>query len=394
MKIVVVGGGFGGVKASLELLKDSRNKVTLISDRPNFQYYPALYSTATGRSHLQSWVPLGQIFADRGEIDVYIDSVTGIDRANKVITTASGEKFEYDIAILAIGVVTTFFGIEGLDKFAFGIKSAGEIQRLKQHLYDEVSKGKDGEKQFVVIGGGPTGVELAAALGSYLKRLQKRFHVKGNNSKIYLVEAAPRVLPRMSEKASALVTKRLQKLGVKIMTNKGVQKEDADELIIAGKPLKTHTVIWTSGVANHPFFKENGFELAKNNKAIIDEYLSVGNGLYVIGDNAATPFSGLAQTALKDGTFVARNIEREHDGRKPKKYKAVMPPVVVPVGENWSIFSFKKLIITGRVASWIRKAADFIGYSDMLPIGQALGVWRAERIMEDDYFPPRKKQDK
>lgn len=393
MKILVVGGGFGGVKVSLELLKDSRNRVTLISDRPDFQYYPALYSTATGRSHLQSWVPLGQIFGGKDNIDVVIDSVTKVDRAAKKVTTITGDTYSYDIVIFAMGTVTTFFGIKGLDKFAYGIKSSGEIQRLKQHLYDQMKGVSDADGAYVVIGGGPTGVELASALGSYLKRLQKRFKIKRKFT-VYLIEAAPRILPRMSEKASKLVTKRLTKLGVKVWTGKSVEREDADGLIISGEPLKSHTVIWTSGVANHPFFKDNNFPLAKNGKVEVDEFLAVDNSTFVLGDNAATPYSGLAQTALHDALFVAGNIKRRHAKKKMKKYQAIMPPVVVPVGERWAIFSWKKILLTGWIASLIRKAADFVGYSDMLPFGQALGVWHAERIMEDDYFPPRKKRAK
>lgn len=390
MKILVVGGGFGGVKASLELLKDKRNHVTLISDRPDFQYYPALYGTATGRSHLQSWVPLGQIFAGKDNLDVVIDSVVAVDRQARYVSTATGERHSYDIVIFALGAVTTFFGIDGLDKFAYGIKSAGEIQKLKQHLYNDMASGTP-EDNYVVIGGGPTGVELAAALGSYVNRLHKRFKIKNRKYTIHMVEAAPRILPRMSEKASAIVTRRLKKLGIKIKTSKGVERENADGLIIAGEPLKSHTVIWTSGVANHPFFKENGFTVAKNGKVEVNEFLAVDDHTYILGDNAATPFSGLAQTALRDAVFVARNISRRNNKRRQKKYKAIMPPVVVPVGEDWAIFSWKKVLISGWPASVIRKVADFVGYSDMLPFGQALGVWRAERIMEDDYFPAIKK---
>jgi len=242
----------------------------------------------------------------------------------------------------------------------------------------------------VIIGAGPTGVELAAALGVYLKRLCKRYHVRSHNIHVDLIEAAPRILPRMSEKASRKVEKRLKSLGVHVQTGKAVESATADDLVVSGKHVDSRTVIWTSGVANNPFFQNNAkhFTFAKNGRVIVDEYMRAGKGMYVIGDNAATPFTGLAQTALHDAIFVARNLKRHKHHKAMKKYKAVMPPVVVPVGEGWAIFEWHKLTLSGRLASTIRRAADFIGYHDILPIGHALGVWRASYEMEDDYFSP------
>lgn len=384
MKITIVGGGFGGVKAALELSKDKKNHITLISDKTDFQYYPGLYGTATGKSHLQSWVPLGEIFAGRDNILVVIDSITKINKATKTLTGESGAKYYYTTLILALGSVTTYFGIKGLDQYAYGIKSAAEIKRLKQHLFDEFSHPDPSDGNFLIVGAGPTGVELASSLGTYLHKLKKHFNKHDANIKITIIEAAPRVLPKMSEKASKLVEKRLKKLGVHVELNKKVEEQTVDSLIVSGEPIKSQTVIWTSGVANNPFFEANAdqFKFSKNHKVIVDDYLRESEHVYVIGDNAFTPFSGLAQTALRDGIFVA-----EHLMGSKKKYVAKMPPVVVPVGENWAIFEYKKIRLTGTPASVIRSAADFVGYSDLLPFGQALGVWRAQRIYEDDYFP-------
>lgn len=390
MKIVIVGGGFGGVKAALELAKDKRNHVTLISDKPDFQYYPSLYSSATGHSHLESWVPLGVIFANVANIHVHIDTIEKISPDDKLVTGKSGRTYAYDSCILALGTVTTYFGIKGLDTYAYGIKSAAEIKRLKQHLYTDIAEHHMVDKHYVIVGAGPTGVELAAALGSYLQRLCKRYGVRKTKLRIDVVEAAPRVLPRMSAKASAKVEKRLRRLNIHVQTGKTVESASANDLMVSGNEVDTQTVIWTSGVANHPFYKANAahFKLAPNGRVIVDEQLLAAKHVYVIGDNAATKFTGLAQTALHDALFVARNIKRHQDGKKPKAYKAVMPPTVVPVGDRWAIFEWHGLRISGWPAAIIRRAADFIGYSDMLPIGQALGVWRASKVMEDDYFSP------
>lgn len=384
MQTIVVGGGFGGVKAALELSKNKKMQVTLISDRPDFQYYPALYSTATGGSHLQSWVPLGVIFAGRDNVRIIIDSITAIDKASRTITMASGTKHEYHNLVLALGSVTTYFGIPGLDEYAYGIKSHDEIERLKQHLLREFSTAHAADSHFLIVGAGPTGVELASSLGTYLKKLKQQYKKPQARMSISIIEAAPRVLPRMSEKASKKVEQRLKKLGVHVELNKKVESETADSLIVSGRPIKSHTVIWTSGVANNPFFKanESQFKLAPNGRVLVDKHMRADKHVYVIGDNAVTPFGGLAQTALHDAIYVAKQIL----GKSRKQYKAKQPPVVVPIGENWAIFEYKKLRFGGWLGSLIRTAADFVGYSDIMRFGQALGVWRAQKVKEKELY--------
>lgn len=394
MNITIVGGGFAGVKAALELSKDHSIRVTLISDKPDFQYYPALYSTATGHSHLESWVPLSTIFAGIKNVTIKQDTIISIDPITKEVKGRSGETYTYERCILALGVVTTYFGIEGLQTYSFGIKSQEEIERLKRHLYTDIAEKHTIDKRYVVIGAGPTGVELSAALGSYIDRLCEHYGVEYKNvPQVDLLEAAPRILPRMSEKTSEIVLKRLQRLGVTVHTSQAVESATAEHIMVGGKPIKSRTVIWTAGVTNHPFYKEHDsiFELEKNGRVKIDEYMVAAPHIYVIGDNASTPYTGLAQTALHDALFVAKNIKREINGQEPKKYKAVKPPVVVPVGENWAILEWHGIRISGWLGSILRRIADFIGYNDMLPLGQALGVWHASMVMEEDYFTPSKK---
>ena len=390
MNITIVGGGFGGVKTALELSKDSRNQITLISDKPDFQYYPALYSAATGHSHLESWVPLGEILAGKKNIHTHIDEIVTIDPSAKKLISKSGTTYIYEACILALGSVTTYFGIDGLETYAYGIKSAEEIKRLKQHLYEDIAEHQKVEKHYVVIGGGPTGVELAAALGSYIARLCEHYNVSKQSIHVDLIEAAPRILPKMHEKTSAAVLKRLVKLGVEVQTGKAVESATAEHIMVSGKPIKSQTVIWTSGVANHPFYKNNAahFTFSKNGRIEVDEYMKVAENVYVIGDNAATPYTGLAQTALHDALFIAHNLRCLQDGKPLKKYHAVKPPVVVPVGERWAAFEWHGIRMYGWLAAIVRRAADFIGYNDMLPLGQALGIWHASMIMEDDYFTP------
>ena len=396
MKITICGGGFGGVKAALRLAEYDGNKITLISDKKDFQYFPALYATATGRSKRQSWIPLGEIFANKPNVNVVIDKVTSIDPAKKTLTGESGVLYEYDNCILALGAVTTYFNIKGLDTYAFGIKSAEEIVRLKQHLFEQMSQYQSIDKQYVIVGGGPTGVELAATLGVYLRQLQKKYTRSNSKINITLIEGSPRLLPRMHPRTSSHVAKRLRKIGVKVELNKRVEASTAKGLIVSGRPIETQTIIWTSGVANNPFFADNAkhFTFAKNGKVEVDAQLRVAKDVYVIGDNAATPFSGLAQVALHDAHFVADNLMRKIGHQPLKKYKAVMPPVVVPLGEWWAVFEWRQIRMHGVLAALIRRAADIVGYSDILPLGHALDIWRTQDRPEDEYFTPLPKRQR
>ena len=390
MKITIVGGGFGGVKTALELSKNTHNRITLISDKPDFQYYPALYGTATGHSHLESWVPLGTIFSGKMNVDVVIDSISSLDPKTKTLQSSNGNTYHYEHLVLALGAVTTYFGIKGLDQYSYGIKSEDEIKKLKHHLYQEIAEQHEVEKQYVVIGGGPTGVELASALGSYIKRLCRHHKVAHGRIGVTLIEAAPRILPRMHPTTSKQVTRQLRKLGVKVEVNKKVESATEDGLMVNGKPLSSHTIIWTSGVANNPFFAANSehFELSKNGKVVVNNYMRTKDGIHVIGDNAFTPFSGLAQTALHDAIFVSNNFERRHLKKPLKKYHVKLPPVVIPAGENWAVFVWHWVRLYGWPASIIRRVADFVGYHDILPVGHALGAWHAQAVIEEDYFTP------
>lgn len=390
MRFTIVGGGFGGVKTALEIAKNPRNHVTVITDKTDLQFYPALYSTATGKSRLQSWIPLGLIFSDKSNIDVLIDKVDLIDPLKKKVFASSGNSYEYEKIIISLGSVTTYFGIPGLDRYAFGIKSEHEIEELKRHLFHEMAEGKIAGKRYVVIGGGPTGVELAASLGSYIRRLRKRYKLPHARIGITLVEAAPRLLPKMHPQTSKKVTKQLRRMGVSVELNKKVEKATVDGITINGHPLSSHTVIWTSGVANNPFFEKNSqfFEFSRNGKVVVDEYMKTKEGVYVIGDNAFTPYSGLAQTALYDAQFIAKNIRRLQQKKPLRKYRPMQPALVVPVGDRWAAFEWHFIRFYGRPASFIRRIADMIGYLDFLPVSQALSVWKSQEEYQEDYFTP------
>lgn len=375
MNITIVGGGFGGVKTALKLAKNPKNTITLISSSTQFQYYPTLYSTATGHSHKESWVSLRKIFVGKPNVRLVQDTIEKLDSASKKIYGEDGTAYHYDRLVLALGSVTTYFGIEGLDTYAFGIKSEAEIRKLQKHIFDDMSDGREDEKNYVIIGGGPTGVELAGALGEYVRVLRGHFGIKKKTLRINLIEAAPRLLPRLSETTSSAALQQLKKLGVRVETNKKVERQTADSLFVNGKPLSTTTVIWTSGVANPSFYKNNEkeFTINERGKVVVDKHMLAAPHVYVIGDNAATPYAGLAQTALHDAQYVAKHIT----GKTRAPYKAVLPACVVPIGHRWAVFEWRNIKFSGWLGALMLNLSHVIGYTDVFPLGVALSTWRA-----------------
>lgn len=380
---MILGGGFGGIKAALELAGHPSYYITLLSDRDSFRYYPQLYHAATGGSRYASQIPLAEIFESK-DITIINDSAASLDRPQKMIEGTSGKKYDYEILIVALGVVTNFFGIKGLDKYAYGIKSLEEARRLREHLHKLVADEGKPDLNYVVIGGGPTGVELAGALPSYLRFIMKKHGVKNKSLHIDLVEAEHRLLPRMPRSYSRAVQNRLRRLGVSLHLGQKVQAETAETIRIEGRDIKSHTVVWTAGVTNHPFFKKNGFLLSSHGRAIVDQYLQAEPEIFVIGDNADTKYSGMAQTALYDGVFVAEHLIAVAAGKRTQPYKAKMPVYVTPVGSYWAAVLWGKVHIYGFLGWVLRSLADFIAYHDLQPWWKASKRWQATFDTEEN----------
>jgi NADH dehydrogenase len=222
MNVVIVGGGFAGVKAALELSKRHVGKITLISDEDYFLHHATLYATAVGRNVAESVISLRDIFADSPNVTVIKDEITSIEPAKKLIL-GTKKHYHYDTVVFALGSVTSYFGIKGLAKHAYGIKSLEEIQRFKEHIHTEVIE-KKLDKEYFVVGAGPTGVELAGALQEHINYLKHAYHLESSNTRVTLVEAAPRILPHASKTAAKIVSRRLTRPWVKTLSASKVQK--------------------------------------------------------------------------------------------------------------------------------------------------------------------------
>lgn len=385
MHVVVVGGGFGGVKAALELSKRQIGKVTLISDQPYFLHHATLYATATGKSDEESVIPLNVIFAKHPNVEIIQDKIEHLDPSRKLISSKKRD-YHYDKLVLALGSVTTFFNIPGLDNHAFGIKSLNEIRHFQDHIHEEVVQQKL-DKEFFVIGAGPTGVEFAAALTHHLKQIKDVYRLKNTGSKVTLVEAAPRILPTMSKSASDKAARELKRQKVRILANHKVESLSDDTITIEGKKYPTKTAIWTSGVTNHPFFARNKehFQLAPNGRVQVNPYLEAFDNVYVIGDNNNATKHHMALPAMHQATTVAKNITRLATDRHQVAYKNKTIPVGVPVGDNWGYVEWFGLYLSGRSGAMVRRWMELYGYTRLVPLEVALPIWRAHHLNEVDY---------
>lgn len=385
-KVIIVGGGFGGIRAALNLANRKNFDVKLITERSYFEYHAALYRSATGRSPLEVAIPLKDFFEYANNVEVLEDRINGLDADRHIAAGESGSNYAYDSLILALGNVTEYFGIDGLKEYAYGVKSIHEALKLKRHLHEQLIN-EEIERDYVVIGGGATGVELAAELPSYLKRVRTKHRIK-RSFKVELLEAKPRVLAIMPEDISKKVSERLHKLGVNTHFDTSVQAETLDGIRLPNGEIRTHTVIWTAGVTNNPFFKQfpHIFVPGRAGRVQVNEYLQAGEDIYVIGDSADTQFSGMAQTALHDANFVTSNLIRFLSGKGVQPYGPKKPIYAIPVGPHWSAVLWGNTRIYGRLGWVLRRLADLRLYLKFLPLRKALITWRYG-FMDEEICP-------
>jgi NADH dehydrogenase len=380
--IVIAGGGFAGVRVARKLRKQTNIAVTLINDSENFRYSPALYRAATGFKMGIARIPLEWMMIDAKNVNLIYGRVKKIDPKTKRFKLEDGQTINYDYAICALGSVTTYFNIEGIAENSFGVKSPSEIQKLKNHIHENIAGNKQ-MQDYVVIGAGPTGVEVASLLGKYVKRVMKKHRIKKRLVNVFLVEAGPRILPQMTIRASNIAARKLRRLKVEIMVDTRVNAETAQQLKTSAGNIKTQNVIWTAGAANNPFYTENSahFLFNQRGKVKVDKYLQALPNIYVAGDNADTPYSGLALTAVWHANSIAKDIKARIVRKKRKPHHERKPIQVIPIGSS-AILQYRNLVLHGWIVGVVRRIADFIGYSDVLGPLKALTIWSSSENSE------------
>lgn len=376
--IVIVGGGFGGVKTALELANKPGFRVRLITPGSNFEYHGALYRSATGSSPLEVVIPLQKILKRAHNVEIVHDTITAINPRRKTLRSEDGNEYVYDTVILALGNCINYFGIEGMDRHSFGMTTIAQTIELRHELV-KWFKLPAAEPHIAIIGAGPTGVELAGELKEFARRVAHKYQTKQAKPKITLIEGAERVLPLLDPVLSAKAYKRLKEYGVTVRLNTKVNSCEPGKVCLAGEDIEADVIVWTAGSQAVGFYREHPrvFKLERG-RVIVDEFMRAKghDDIYVLGDNACTRFSGMAQTALHDAKFVARNLLRQQRGEKPVAYREWHPMYVVPIGGKWAILQTEKHQVSGYRGWLTRRQADRWIFRNFLPYKQAIKQWR------------------
>lgn len=376
-KLLIVGGGFGGVTVARHVGKKGWRdlEITLLTDRPWIEYYGVLYRLIRGEPLSQACIPLAMILPKN--VRVVLDRAVSVDAQQ---TKVHGEKghYEYDTLVLAPGAEPTFFGIPGMQDHAITIAHAGHALSLRDDLraaIDAMRTASDREKKrmgrFVVIGAGATGVEMSGDLLHEARNLAQRAGIDPSLVQVDLIEAADRVLPIVEPAASAKTLVRLRSIGVNVMLQTMVEAaEKGGVRLKGGTMIDAGTILWTAGVkASSLLATVEGMECDKRGRAVVDAHLRAKgvHSIFVVGDAASTKYAGMAQTAIDDGIFVARVIAAERAGRTAPLYAPRSPAYAIPAGPNWAAVKYLFIRAYGFPGYILRRLADIHVYMLIMP---------------------------
>jgi len=378
--VVIIGAGFGGLYAVKELI-NSDVEVTLI-DRRNFHLFqPLLYQVATGTiSAPDISAPVRSIFGDKKNVTIRLDIANGIDPYNRYVQTKNHSRIRYDDLIIATGVSHHYFGHDEWEKHAPGLKSVEDAFEMRRRIFtafelaeNETDPGR--RKQlltFVIIGGGPTGVELAGALADLaFKTLDGHFHNIDTKKEceIYLIEALPRVLPTFQDKLSDITKTYLEKMGVKVIVNCPVVDITADTVTYKNEEknivIETKTTLWGAGVKASAWGgilqEAAGADLDRVGRVLVKKDFSIPRykNIFVIGDLARYQgennefIPGVAPAAMQAGEFVAKLIKNRANGKSTNmEFKYKDKGNLAVIGRNKAVADLGFLKAKGLLA-WI-----------------------------------------
>lgn len=369
-RVVIVGAGFGGLAAA-KALASAPVEVTLIDRRNYHLFQPLLYQVATaGLSPAQIAQPIRAILRRQKNARVLLGRVTGVDRQARMVEV--GEKrVPYDYLVVATGARHAYFGHDEWEPFAPGLKKIDDAVAIRRRIllaFERAETTEDmAERQklltFVVIGGGPTGVEMAGAIAELAKRaLAQDFRaIDPRDARILLVEAGPRLLTVMPESLSAKTVKSLNKLGVEVRLGQAVTAVTADGVTVGAELIPAHTVVWGAGVAASAAAKWLGAEKDRAGRVTVLPDLSLPGQpeVFVIGDTAAMmtkdgkPVPGIAPAAKQAGKHVARTIRARIAGqREPGRFRYLHPGNLATIGRSHAVADFGTYRFSGFIA-WV-----------------------------------------
>ena len=372
--VVIVGGGFGGLAAA-KALRRAPVDVLLIDRSNHHVFQPLLYQVATAvLAPGQIAAPLRGLLADQENTSVMLGDVTGIDPATRHVIVDAGDReglrVAYDYLVLATGATHSYFGHDEFAHFAPGLKSVADAESLRNHIltaFENAEAEENPERRkalmtFVMVGAGPTGVEMASAIAVMVRTtLRKNFRrIDPKSAHIILVDMGKRPLGTFAEGLSEAARLRLLELGVDVRMEKPVQAIDAEGAVVGDERILSKTVIWTAGVAPSPAGKWLGCAVDRAGRVRVRQDLTVQDHpeIFVIGDTASLdqdgrPLPGVAQVAMQQGRYAAKSIFRQ------VTKKSQLPPFryfdkgnLAVVGKNFAVLQSGRVRMSGFLA-WL-----------------------------------------
>jgi NADH dehydrogenase len=389
-RVVIVGAGFGGLQAA-RCLRGLAVQVTIIDRCNHHLFQPLLYQVATAvLSPAEISAPIRSVLRNQKNARVLLAEVSGVDRRGQRVLLEDGESVPYDYLILATGARDSYFGNSDWEQHAPGLKSIVQATAIRSKIlmaFEMAERETDPEKRkalltFVLVGAGPTGVEMAGAIATLARKtLVSDFRdINPEHARIVLVEALPRILLAFDERLAEKARKALNRLGVEVRTSSPVEAIDGEGVVIAGERLPTRTVIWTAGVAASPAGQWLGAEADRAGRVKVESDASVPNhpDTFVIGDTASftqdgKPLPGVAQVAIQQGRYVASVIADRVEGKPHlEPFRYIDKGSMATIGGFQAIVSIGKIRLAGLLGwfTWLFVHLMFlIGFRNRLVVG-------------------------
>jgi NADH dehydrogenase len=377
-KVVIAGAGFGGLAAA-KALRNTPASVVLIDRTNHHLFQPLLYQVATAvLTPSQIATPIRSIFRNQKNTTVVMGEVTGVDKDQKCVFVSDADRqnvpIDYAYLILATGASHSYFGHNEFAEYAPGLKSLADAEAARNKILQafELAEAEEDPARhqdlltFVLVGAGPTGVEMAGALAILVRTaLKSDFRrIDPTSARIVLVDMAPKVLGPFSENLSKAAKQRLEKLGVEIRLGHGVDQIDAEGVVIAGERIPSKTVIWTAGVAPSPAGRWLNVETDRAGRVRIQKDLTVPghSEIFVVGDTASLdqngkPLPGVAQVAMQQGRYAGTLIHNRIVGSPPPPpFSYFDKGSMAVVGKGFAVLQSGKVQLSG-LAAWLTWAA-------------------------------------
>jgi NADH dehydrogenase len=361
-KVLVIGAGFGGLTAATKLAKEGNVQVTVI-DRHSYQLFaPLLYQVATGglpeddiAYPVRSAIP---------GVDFIRGEVVKVSVEARNVRLEDGRVFYFDQLVFAVGSGGTTFGIPGVEENALQMKDLYQARAIRNRLlqtYEDVEIGLKPKEalRIVVVGGGPTGVEIAGAVAELQKSMHREFLKIATNAAVTLVEAGPRLLPSFGEKSSAHAKSELEELGVHVMVDSAVDRMyPGDVHLKSGEVLPAGTIIWAAGVAAPKEWNVLG-ETDRSNRLMVSDTLRLQSNVWVLGDMAHVvgvgerPLPMVASVAMQQGRYVAASIEKVLKGIEPEPFSYKDKGQMATIGRRRAVVEMPNGIKLHGTLAWL-----------------------------------------